>query len=83
MNYALFWIFSYSLAHGAVPLLEIKAEQRRIRSEMTQALQAERWTVLLKQYESISRLRHKKAPLVFEDHILGATAASELGDVTK
>ena len=59
----------------------LAAEQDRLRSEIRRFQKKNDWKQINRAYEKLNKLNSKRFPLNFSDHVLGALAAQELGQL--
>ncbi|MEC7984661.1 MAG: cell envelope integrity protein TolA [Myxococcota bacterium] len=59
----------------------LAAEQERLRREIRQYQKKNDWKQINRTYEKLSKIASKRFPLTFDDHVNGALASQELGQL--
>ena len=70
-------------AHMTVAWAETSeaSEQKRLRADMARLLRQQHWAGLNNTYLQLLKVESLESPLLFEDHLIGAIAVQELGNL--
>jgi hypothetical protein len=74
------FLFAFGLSQPALADAAVEAERVRLNEEMENLSSRDQWVAVERKYQQILKL--KKVELHYEDHMLGAQAAKNMGDLS-